>query len=206
MSAELLLRQTGSKIVASRRPLSSHSRALCPTYRYGSPGNVTKEYFEFADFFLKTYAVGIQQVTCRWDLRTIVLSWGWWSCFFYSGPSVCCVVCPGPTEGDGPASAEAVCHSSCPAAVHQLPEPELVPLTDLEADEAAHAGRVNSTVSLANYLQKNVFRLELLLLIWTELDGDGFWLQGFIFLWFRLGQLLNSLMSWVTNISMNSRT
>uniref|UniRef100_A0A674E4L1 Importin 8 n=1 Tax=Salmo trutta TaxID=8032 RepID=A0A674E4L1_SALTR len=30
--------------------------------RYGSPGNVTKEYFEFADFFLKTYAVGIQQV------------------------------------------------------------------------------------------------------------------------------------------------
>lgn len=31
-------------------------------YRYGSPGNVTKEYFEFADFFLKTYAVGIQQV------------------------------------------------------------------------------------------------------------------------------------------------
>ncbi|MED6252737.1 Importin-8 [Ataeniobius toweri] len=30
--------------------------------RYGSPGNVTKEYQEFADFFLKTYAVGIQQV------------------------------------------------------------------------------------------------------------------------------------------------
>lgn len=32
-------------------------------YRYGSPGNVTKEYYEFADFFLKTYAVGIQQVS-----------------------------------------------------------------------------------------------------------------------------------------------
>ncbi|XP_077356952.1 importin-8 isoform X2 [Festucalex cinctus] len=30
--------------------------------RYGSPGNVTKEYFEFADFFLKTYAVALQQV------------------------------------------------------------------------------------------------------------------------------------------------
>ncbi|XP_012603476.1 importin-8 isoform X1 [Microcebus murinus] len=30
--------------------------------RYGSPGNVTKEYFEFSEFFLKTYAVGIQQV------------------------------------------------------------------------------------------------------------------------------------------------
>ncbi|EMP28541.1 Importin-8 [Chelonia mydas] len=29
--------------------------------RYGSPGNVTKEYFEFSEFFLKTYAVGIQQ-------------------------------------------------------------------------------------------------------------------------------------------------
>ncbi|RMC02997.1 hypothetical protein DUI87_20190 [Hirundo rustica rustica] len=33
--------------------------------RYGSPGNVTKEYFEFSDFFLKTYAVGIQQVLLR---------------------------------------------------------------------------------------------------------------------------------------------
>ncbi|XP_067110743.1 importin-8 isoform X4 [Osmerus mordax] len=33
--------------------------------RYGSPGNVTKEYFEFADFFLKTYAMGIQQVLLK---------------------------------------------------------------------------------------------------------------------------------------------
>ncbi|KAL6460272.1 hypothetical protein MHYP_G00320310 [Metynnis hypsauchen] len=33
--------------------------------RYGSPGNVTKEYFEFADFFLKTYTVGIQQVLLK---------------------------------------------------------------------------------------------------------------------------------------------
>uniref|UniRef100_UPI00358E494A importin-7-like isoform X2 n=1 Tax=Myxine glutinosa TaxID=7769 RepID=UPI00358E494A len=33
--------------------------------RYGSPGNVTKEYNEFADFFLKTYAIGIQQVLLK---------------------------------------------------------------------------------------------------------------------------------------------
>ncbi|KAG7277637.1 hypothetical protein CRUP_025322, partial [Coryphaenoides rupestris] len=33
--------------------------------RYGSPGNVTKEYCEFADFFLRTYAVGIQQVLLK---------------------------------------------------------------------------------------------------------------------------------------------
>lgn len=33
--------------------------------RYGSPGNVTKEYFEFADFFLKTYAVGLQQTLLK---------------------------------------------------------------------------------------------------------------------------------------------
>uniref|UniRef100_A0A8D0D476 Importin 8 n=1 Tax=Sander lucioperca TaxID=283035 RepID=A0A8D0D476_SANLU len=33
--------------------------------RYGSPGNVTKEYYEFADFFLKTYAMGIQQVLLK---------------------------------------------------------------------------------------------------------------------------------------------
>ncbi|KAF3859082.1 hypothetical protein F7725_021481, partial [Dissostichus mawsoni] len=33
--------------------------------RYGSPGNVTKEYNEFADFFLKTYAMGIQQVLLK---------------------------------------------------------------------------------------------------------------------------------------------
>lgn len=67
--------------------------------------------------------------------------------------SACRVVRPGPAEGGGPASAEAVCHSSCPAAVHQLPEPELVTLTDLETDEATHAGRVDWTVLLANYLR-----------------------------------------------------
>ena len=39
-----------------------YQRAFGLNYRYGSPGNVTKEYSEFADFFLKTYAVGIQQV------------------------------------------------------------------------------------------------------------------------------------------------
>ncbi|XP_032077569.1 importin-8 [Thamnophis elegans] len=33
--------------------------------RYGSPGNVTKEYFEFSEFFLKTYAAGIQQVLLK---------------------------------------------------------------------------------------------------------------------------------------------
>ncbi|TRY92080.1 hypothetical protein DNTS_005869 [Danionella cerebrum] len=33
--------------------------------RYGSPGNVTKEYMEFAEFFLKSYAVGIQQVLLK---------------------------------------------------------------------------------------------------------------------------------------------
>ncbi|XP_034259500.1 importin-8 isoform X1 [Pantherophis guttatus] len=33
--------------------------------RYGSPGNVTKEYYEFSVFFLKTYAAGIQQVLLK---------------------------------------------------------------------------------------------------------------------------------------------
>ncbi|XP_067907112.1 importin-8 isoform X4 [Heterodontus francisci] len=33
--------------------------------RYGSPGNVTKEYNEFSEFFFKTYAVGIQQVLLK---------------------------------------------------------------------------------------------------------------------------------------------
>lgn len=31
--------------------------------RYGSPGNTTKEYTEFAEHFLKGYAVAAQQVT-----------------------------------------------------------------------------------------------------------------------------------------------
>lgn len=41
---------------------TSCSHASVVNRRYGSPGNVTKEYYEFADFFLKTYSVGIQQV------------------------------------------------------------------------------------------------------------------------------------------------
>lgn len=62
---------------------------------------------------------------------------------FHSCLGGCCVVCPGPVEGGGPASAEAVRYSSCSAAVHQLPEPEPVTLTDLETDEATHAGRTS---------------------------------------------------------------
>lgn len=79
------------------------------------------------------------------------------------------VVCPGSTEGGGPAPAEAVRYSSCSAAVHQLPEPEPVTLTDLETDEATHAGRTGSKESdLECCLQfcwiiivKSVFWLEL---------------------------------------------
>ncbi|XP_043944138.1 importin-8 [Protopterus annectens] len=33
--------------------------------RYGSPGHVTKEYFEFSEFFFKSYAAGIQQVLLK---------------------------------------------------------------------------------------------------------------------------------------------
>ncbi|KAM4035336.1 importin-8 [Anomaloglossus baeobatrachus] len=33
--------------------------------RYGSPGSVTKEYIEFSEFFLKTYAVGVLQVLLK---------------------------------------------------------------------------------------------------------------------------------------------
>eukprot|EP00079_Xenopus_tropicalis_P019568 XP_012809363.1 PREDICTED: importin-8 [Xenopus tropicalis] len=33
--------------------------------RYGSPGSVTKEYFEFSEYFLKTYAVGVLQVLLK---------------------------------------------------------------------------------------------------------------------------------------------
>lgn len=89
-------------------------------------------------------------------------TWGRLSCscsdscgvFLFFFLNIAAPLCPGPAEGGGPASAEAVCHSSCPAAVHQLPEPELVTLPDLETDEATHAGGVDSTVLLANYLQK----------------------------------------------------
>nr|DBA30347.1 TPA: hypothetical protein GDO54_006343 [Pyxicephalus adspersus] len=33
--------------------------------RYGSPGSVTKEYIEFSEFFVKTYAVGVLQVLLK---------------------------------------------------------------------------------------------------------------------------------------------
>lgn len=35
---------------------------LASNSRYGSPGNVSKEYNEFAEVFLKAFAVGVQQV------------------------------------------------------------------------------------------------------------------------------------------------
>lgn len=54
-----------------------------------------------------------------------------------------CVVCAGPAEGGGPAPTEAVHYSSRPAAVPQLPQPGPVTLTDLETDEATHAGETD---------------------------------------------------------------
>lgn len=48
----------------------SFSREMCLSlifcfvfFRYGSPGSVTKEYIEFSEFFVKTYAMGVLQVT-----------------------------------------------------------------------------------------------------------------------------------------------
>lgn len=47
----------------------------------------------------------------------------------------------GLTEGSGPVPAEAVRYSSGSTAVSQLPQSGSVAFTDLETDEAAHAGR-----------------------------------------------------------------
>lgn len=57
--------------------------------RYGSPGNTTKEYTEFAELFLKEYAVSAQQVrtseglmvTAAFQVDLITLSLMW--AFFY---------------------------------------------------------------------------------------------------------------------------
>jgi len=34
-------------------------------FRYGSPGNVTKEYNEFAEWYLKTFSAGILEVLLK---------------------------------------------------------------------------------------------------------------------------------------------
>lgn len=34
-------------------------------YRYGSPGNVTKEYNEFAEWYLKTFSAGILETQLK---------------------------------------------------------------------------------------------------------------------------------------------
>lgn len=62
----MLLNHYRADLGLAERPFQ-HSCISDVNHRYGSPGNVTKEYYEFADFFLKTYAVGIQQVNmCHW--------------------------------------------------------------------------------------------------------------------------------------------
>lgn len=57
-----------------------------------------------------------------------------------SSNSALCILHPGASQGDGPASAEAVRHPPRSAAVHQILEPEPVALAHLETDEATHAG------------------------------------------------------------------
>ena len=114
-------------------------------HRYGSPGNVTKEYYEFADFFLKTYSVGIQQVSTP-QLRLITSDHGLFvaqtlTLFVFFLPSLFVFLHPGPAEGGGPAQTKAVRYSSSPATEPQIPQSGPVTLSDLEADEATHAGR-----------------------------------------------------------------
>lgn len=38
---------------------------LHSNYRYGSPGNVTKEYQEFAEWYLQTFSAGILEVLLK---------------------------------------------------------------------------------------------------------------------------------------------
>lgn len=66
----------------------------------------------------------------------------WWlrGCSTVCSYGILCFLRPGPAQGGGPASAEAVRHPPSSAAVHQIPEPEPVALAHLETDEAAHAG------------------------------------------------------------------
>lgn len=51
-----------SPLSMSRMTFIRHTHYSGWIFRYGSPGNVTKEYSDFANFFLMTYAVGILQV------------------------------------------------------------------------------------------------------------------------------------------------
>ncbi len=73
--------------------------------------------------------------------------------WFHCRPCGRFVICPGPAEGDGPVPAEAVCYSSRPAAVHQLPQPGPVTLTDVETDETTHAGRTAMEESHAEWIR-----------------------------------------------------
>lgn len=92
---------------------------------------------------------------------------------FQCHPCGCCVVCPGPAEGGGPAQAEAVRYSSRPAAVHQLPESGPFTLTDLETDEATHAGRTGSEDSETECVD-GMRCLQLCRIIVLKI---GFWLE-----------------------------
>lgn len=38
---------------------------FCFNYRYGSPGNVEKDYNQFAEWFLKTFSIGILEVLLK---------------------------------------------------------------------------------------------------------------------------------------------
>lgn len=64
----------------SRMTFIRHTQYFDLIFRYGSPGNVTKEYCDFANFFLMTYAVGILQVNVlnsRWMYFQPLISQNW---------------------------------------------------------------------------------------------------------------------------------
>lgn len=60
-----------SPLSMSRMTFIRHTHISDLIFRYGSPGNVTKEYYDFANFFLMTYAVGILQVNVLNSSRCI---------------------------------------------------------------------------------------------------------------------------------------
>ncbi|KAG9331809.1 hypothetical protein JZ751_016963 [Albula glossodonta] len=60
-----LLPDPSSDSVLETLQVDEDERAELPWWKYGSPGNTTKEYNEFAELFLKGYAVSAQQVLLK---------------------------------------------------------------------------------------------------------------------------------------------
>ncbi len=127
-------------------------------YRYGSPGNTTKEYTEFAELFLKEYAVSAQQVR-TWE--GFMSDWAAWflKCSSQTQRISLHVCLLGAAESLIPVQGKAIRGSQSTPTDTQLHQPGHCTCSDVEKPQTTHSGTNTACLNISKTFHSPVVSL-----------------------------------------------